>query len=444
MPTIKIPTDGSIYQIPDRGTYVVETLHRTYATPENQRNRFTFDMDTGWVIVETWEADLPWAFGVASENKEVSWTKKHSRRYPITDYLVGGNPKDSDKSPTGRVDVGNAKWRQDRYIDPESRKTKGEDMDHYPTGTRVSVRSTGEEDPLYGTIVELENSRSRIPDTAYLVCMDKPRPAHYKDYPKTCGTGHGRITAASAITTAGSNFRTTREMYAGVPTHIGMFVPKSFSQQGKTYPEGSSGRVLEMRTNAVRIRWYLYGGGLCEVKDASWVPKESVRWGRIHGGHRKATEWYTGTSRSDHEAGDILIYCSAAPLHIPGTQYVITKGVILEFAGGASDRRHINVHIRAGMDPEIIGYAIKVPKSSVRLFKEPYIPAGEEVEITAEIMFRRKNLRGKRGTVVLATDSEGDVGIEFSEEMEAGSLDGAGTEGKCLYIPADAVNKISE
>jgi hypothetical protein len=44
-----------------------------------------------------------------------------------------------------------------------------------------------------------------------------------------------------------------------------------------------------------------------------------------------------------------------------------------------------------------------------------------------------------KGKVILSTDTEGDVGIEFKEDIGAGSLDGIGKEGHCIYIEADLV-----
>jgi hypothetical protein len=44
-----------------------------------------------------------------------------------------------------------------------------------------------------------------------------------------------------------------------------------------------------------------------------------------------------------------------------------------------------------------------------------------------------------KGKVILSTDAEGDVGIEFPDDIGAGSLDGIGREGHCIYIEASLV-----
>ena len=67
----------------------------------------------------------------------------------------------------------------------------------------------------------------------------------------------------------------------------------------------------------------------------------------------------------------------------------------------------------------------------------------QEVEITAEINFKKRSLKGMVGEVILSTDRDGDVGIELKEDINAGSLDGVGKGGHCIYIEASLV-KISE
>jgi len=64
---------------------------------------------------------------------------------------------------------------------------------------------------------------------------------------------------------------------------------------------------------------------------------------------------------------------------------------------------------------------------------------GQQVEIVAVVDFRKKPLQGMKGQVILSTDREGDVGIEFTEDIGAGSLDGIGKEGHCIYIEASLV-----
>lgn len=110
--------------------------------------------------------------------------------------------------------------------------------------------------------------------------------------------------------------------------------------------------------------------------------------------------------------------------------------------------KEINENIQAVLleiigkcDYELLGLSIQVPIRKV----VPYcqIPSimkkDQEIEICADIKFRKTSLLGKRGKVIIPTDLEGDVGVEFMEDLQAGSLDGVGNQGKCLYIKERAL-----
>jgi hypothetical protein len=95
------------------------------------------------------------------------------------------------------------------------------------------------------------------------------------------------------------------------------------------------------------------------------------------------------------------------------------------------------------MPRETLGMGVKIRTQDVMPFEGSFFSSGEEVEVVAEVVFRKKSLQGRRGRVILPTDADGDVGVEFPEDIGAGSLDGVGEEGRCLYIPADAVKEAS-
>jgi hypothetical protein len=132
------------------------------------------------------------------------------------------------------------------------------------------------------------------------------------------------------------------------------------------------------------------------------------------------------------------------------TKYAVARGAILKRI--SSDKydsddgvgRGIMVRVMSGTSPDIIGRKLVVNKREVYLFKNTFIEAGNIVEVIANLTFRKKNLQGQRGEVILGTDLDGDIGMEFPEDIGAGSLDGVGREGRCLYIPTDSVREISE
>jgi len=171
------------------------------------------------------------------------------------------------------------------------------------------------------------------------------------------------------------------------------------------------------------------------------VPKDQLRWCKFDPKTFKIERaWYT--SKTIPTSGDILVYSSDKPLRL-GSQYVVTKGVLLRHSGLNSENRCLNVTILSGMDSSVIGSTCTVRRGDVEPFEGSFIDAGANVEVVAKVMFRKKSLMGKRGVAILATDFEGDLGVEFPEDIGAGSLDGAGTLGKCLYIPSESVKKVS-
>lgn len=78
------------------------------------------------------------------------------------------------------------------------------------------------------------------------------------------------------------------------------------------------------------------------------------------------------------------------------------------------------------------------------IFPHPYLGEGEKVQVeNKELQFRQRRLEGLRGTVLLSTDANGNVGVEFEQDLHAGSFDGLGAQGKCLFVPAECLKKHS-
>ena len=49
-----------------------------------------------------------------------------------------------------------------------------------------------------------------------------------------------------------------------------------------------------------------------------------------------------------------------------------------------------------------------------------------------------------RAVVVLPLDQDGEIGLQFEEDINAGSLDGYGQDKRCLYIHHSAIEKVAE
>jgi hypothetical protein len=87
---------------------------------------------------------------------------------------------------------------------------------------------------------------------------------------------------------------------------------------------------------------------------------------------------------------------------------------------------------------------VKVKPKQVIPFTGAFVERNSRVQVIEDVFWKKKSLRNKRGLVVLPTDEDGDIGVQFDDPIDAGSLDGAGTEGCCLYLPATAVENLSE
>lgn len=83
------------------------------------------------------------------------------------------------------------------------------------------------------------------------------------------------------------------------------------------------------------------------------------------------------------------------------------------------------------------------PTLSLHECPHPWIAAGTRVRIRdPELTFRKHPLHEREGIVKIGTDADGDVGVEFAEDLGAGSLDGAGKDGHCLFVPARYLEEV--
>lgn len=144
------------------------------------------------------------------------------------------------------------------------------------------------------------------------------------------------------------------------------------------------------------------------------------------------------------QKGDIVTYQGAkfACEDQKGGIGYITKGAILRIILKLSDKI-IDVKCIGNVNESLLGSQVRLQRGDLTLFEYAYIEKGKKVEIITEVIFRKQDLKGQKALVVLSTDQDGDVGLQFEKIGRAGNLDGAGKDGKCLYIFADAL-KVSE
>jgi len=499
VPTVKI--DGQLHQIPD-GPHTRVVMVNDMASRKQYKVEYCFNFPSPEVRVKTTTYDSSYMYSnyaaddsmpIMGEPIEAEETIEH-----IGNYLVSPEEKRApgdknlwattlDKTPDSqraKIDRDYKSWKQaetkkrcdrdDEYARREdaARQKSKEDwkaykatrtqqlfeekhsggnpnfaplyksksgdskMNRMVTGYRVRISDPmGEEKYAYGTVVEVKEP---LIQSHTLLCMDRPS-EHYVDSPDICGENHGYLVTSSSLRAA--SYRSRSAAYEGLPEHIGLFNQEPFDQDNIHFPRHSVGRIVELNGDRATCIWK-------NVKELGGqpfhVPAGNLRWCRFNPETNTVSRtWYT--THMPHVAGDILVYWSDKPHMISGSRhgYPITRGVLLRHVSHDLENRGLIVVPLSGMPKEYIGVKVKIPKNSVRKFEEPFIDVGEEVEIVAEVMFKKKNLQRSRGKVILATDFEGDIGIQFPEDIGAGSLDGIGKEGRCLYIPAESVEKVS-
>ncbi len=122
--------------------------------------------------------------------------------------------------------------------------------------------------------------------------------------------------------------------------------------------------------------------------------------------------------------------------------YRLARGTLARFQGPL-DRNKSQVTLAGGCDPAIIGLETIISTKGLEKIEEEFIEAGVEVVISATLDFRRRDLKGLRAVVVLPMDQDGEIGLQFKEDIGAGSLDGHGQDKRCLYIHHSSVKKAS-
>ena len=346
-----------------------------------------------------------------------------------------------------------------KYTDPRSR---GIDMhSKYPVGTRVQVAIKNS--IKYGTIIR----PSRRERENYLVCLDASMKEPKRSMKEPKGTrqlakehvpypGYVLSVPTGNMSTIASSAGASWE---GVPKWVGVMVLKPFVEGKFKFSKGMTGRILELPTDDLAtIAWDRDLG--CDARRYNeycsvWsVPKQKllmVSFARVPaqpaqtGANRMAVAtWPEFVLDCPFEEGDIVVYQGSKGLQVEtrsGGLRHVSNGAILQVI--TPDRRNLIAGCLGGVLDDVVGTKVRVPTDYLTPFQHEYMKAGAKVEIVAEVIFRRRDLRGEKALVVLSTDADGDVGLQFEESIRAGNLDGAGKDGRCLYVPAGAL-KVSK
>jgi hypothetical protein len=332
---------------------------------------------------------------------------------------------------------------------------EGEDMSDqrikFPAGTRVTFRNPQSSEWENGTIVgRTPEMRGKSRPGCVLVATDKPS-KYNSSNTKYTGRNHGTIVD---IEQAGM-CEMDDPQWELVPAHIGIVVRKGFIQDDVKIPSGATGRImtdLSRDHGTVNVSWNFHNANFSNLIDAAgkernniWeVPSSKVNLCTLAGKEAR-TLWPTGLGAAiEHKVGDL---CKVSARSVSFTtdheqEVILSGGTVVELLEFSGDRyKTWYCRIIGGCADSLVSQTLKIRSSHLKTHPKPdlFYRPGQQVEIVAKIDFRKKPLQGMKGKVILSTDAEGDVGIEFPDDIGAGSLDGIGREGHCIYIEASLV-----
>ena len=347
----------------------------------------------------------------------------------------------------------------------ERKKEENETLTKYYTGLRVSVSGVG---PCKtgGTVLNLAGSSGLSADHV-AICLDSPVSPERADssLEELTGPGYGVFVRESEVHIRAdqSSFSAFRNM----PSHIGVMVVEETQTDIVVFQSGQTGRLIAQPNDPgsrVMINWHFPNKNFYDCAEAAGdisqqdippgrytscynVPRSMLVLCRLDDKNRVVAVWPNSGEQVDDtpwKRGDFLRILIAEPQRITnGTRnFRISPGTIVRYQGPVN-RSKSHVILAGGVDPAILGVPITTSTKGLEKFEEEFIDAGCEVEITATISFRKRDLKGMRAVVILPLDQDGEVGLQFKEDIKAGSLDGHGEDKRCLYIHHSDVKRAS-
>ncbi len=344
-------------------------------------------------------------------------------------------------------------------LDPGSNK-EPEMKNPSPTGLRVSFPCPQTGAGHLGTIVNT-GSRDPLPRGTVLICSDIAS-VDFNDKVEYTGEGHGVV-----ISRRNANpfpDQTSPEAFAGVPKHIGVTVREMFEWDHVMFTRGVTGRLLHFDGDQATVSWnfarsknfYISdpiqdpksGGPAIRWENCYSVPSAALKWCRWDSNAEVCKVWpgsvFQPSTRTLLKNDDYVVYTGSKALRISGeSHYAVARGAILRITGNDGRGLCYTAALVGGCDEKAQGLQVNLDHTSITPLGFPYLSAGIQVEIVASVEFKKQELRGRRGVVILPTDADGDLGVQFQENIGAGSLDGAGKSLHCLYVPVGSVQKIS-
>ena len=349
------------------------------------------------------------------------------------------------------------------HLCERQRKKEYVKLPKYYTGLRVSVSGIGAGRKI-ATILNLPDGP---PEGHLAICLDVPVDPDISDYELTMltGSGYGRFVPKDRVRILED--QSTFAAFQHVPLHVGVVIIGDGRVDHVDFKVGQTGRLV-MQPNGseprLMVNWshpnknFYDVGQRFDAKQQGvpqgrytncWqVPRNILAFCRMDGMNRAIAYWPNSEERGDDspwEKGDFLRMLIAEPQRVTNgvRNFRISPGTIVRYQGRV-DRSKSQVTLASGCDSAIFGIPAIISTKGLEKLEEEFIDVGGEVEITATISFRKRDLKGMKAVVILPLDQDGEVGLQFKEDIEAGSLDGHGENKRCLYVHHKAMRKISE
>lgn len=329
-------------------------------------------------------------------------------------------------------------------------------------GSRVRVSFPEMLGKVTGTICgRYENPATE--QLEWLFCSDTSFPASFDDAPHL-GPPHTTRFIQSPVREYVEELNPSKpDVWEKAHLAVGVYATEDFECDDVYFPVGSAGRVLYDEGGArLTVLWtqvripqasFVKGPGGFSFKQ--WeVPKKYLNFGKIdlHSGQVVhpwgpwgVPEIPSPKAKIKYKTGDLVIYTSPRSVRV-GTKdgrssANMIRGTILMVS--SADGLCLTGTIVGNCQEQLFGSNLRVDISAVAPFPFTWITEGRQVKVVAEVNFRKRPLKGLTGKVITSTDQDGDVGVQFQEDIGAGSLDGLGQDGKCLYLPVKAL-EVSE
>ena len=218
-------------------------------------------------------------------------------------------------------------------------------------------------------------------------------------------------------------------------SHLVATAVRNFLFEGRSFSKGDRGRVVDMKLldGGFRVQvdwqsqrhWWVPGAGNLSFGPVDTSLTFQPREGDVHSEplqtYKKGDTFSLSTPNSGWKTRSLL----------DGSICMLRTGTIVQALTDGASTNFVILSQPGNHVIEPISHVLRMTPFPHRFFR-----VGETVRVSESVSYRQRNLQGLSGTVLLCTDQDGDVGVEFSQDLKAGTLDGIGETGRCLYVPA--------